>query len=77
MIFSELAKTLPDYAKDQRLNVSSLIAEQLLTDQQKWGTFVACAHACGYKPLVEAVEAEAADKLTPEALNAAQGRPPR
>lgn len=72
MIFSDLAKTLPDYAKDQRLNVSSLIAEQLLTDQQKWGTFVACAHACGYKPLVEAVEAEAADKLTPEALNAAR-----
>ena len=72
MIFSDLAKTLPDYAKDQRLNVSSLIAEQLLTDQQKWGTFVACAHACGYKPLVDAVEAEAADKLTPEAMNAAK-----
>jgi alkyl hydroperoxide reductase subunit D len=72
MTFSDLAKTLPDYAKDQRLNVSSLIAEQLLSDQQKWGTFVACAHACGYKPLVDAVEAEAADKLTPEALNAAR-----
>ncbi len=72
MTFSDLAKTLPDYAKDMRLNASSLVSEQLLSDQQKWGTFVACAHACGYKPLVEAVEAEAADKLTPEALNAAR-----
>ena len=72
MLFSELAKTLPDYAKDQRLNVSSLLAEQLLTDQQKWGTLVAVAHACGYKPVIEAIEAEAADKLTPEALNAAK-----
>ncbi len=72
MLFTELTKTLPDYAKDQRLNVSSLVAEQLLTDQQKWGTFVACAHACAYKPLIDAVEEEAATKLTPEAMNAAR-----
>jgi alkyl hydroperoxide reductase subunit D len=72
MLFTELAKTLPDYAKDQRLNVSSLVAEQLLTDQQKWGSFVACAHACAYKPLIDAVEEEAATKLTPEAMNAAK-----
>jgi alkyl hydroperoxide reductase subunit D len=72
MIFSELAKSLPDYAKDQRLNVSSLLTEQLLTDQQKWGTLVAVSHACAYKPVIEAIEAEAADKLTPEAMNAAK-----
>lgn len=72
MIFSELAKTLPDYAKDLRLNVSSLLTEQLLSDQQKWGTLVAVAHACAHKPLIDAVEAEAADKLTPEALTAAK-----
>jgi alkyl hydroperoxide reductase subunit D len=72
MIFSELAKTLPDYAKDLRLNVSSLLSEQVLSDQQKWGTLVACAHAAAYKPLTDAVEAEASDKLTPEAMNAAR-----
>ena len=72
MIFSELAKTLPDYAKDIRLNASSLLNEQLLTDQQKWGTLVATAHACAYKPLIDAVEEEAAAKLTPEAMNAAK-----
>ncbi len=72
MIFTELAKTLPDYAKDLRLNVSSLVTEQLLTDQQKWGTFVAVAHACAYKPVIDAVEAEAATKLSPEAMTAAK-----
>lgn len=72
MTLSELAKTLPDYAKDLRLNVSTLINEQTLTDQQKWGTFVATAHAAAHKPLIDAVEAEAAPKLTPEALNAAR-----
>ena len=72
MIFTELAKTLPDYAKDQRLNVSSLVTEQLLTDQQKWGTFVAVAHACAYKPVIDAIEEEAATKLSPEAMTAAK-----
>ena len=70
MLFSELAKTLPDYAKDLRLNVSSLLTEQLLSDQQKWGTIVAVAHACAHKPLIDAVEAEAAAKLSAQALNA-------
>ena len=69
---NELARTLPDYAKDLRLNISSLLTEQLLTDQQKYGTFVACAHACSYLPLIHAAEAEAATKLTPEALTAAK-----
>ncbi len=72
MLFTEITKTLPEYAKDIRLNVSSLVAEQLLSDQQKWGTIVACAHACAHKPLIDAAEAEAADRLTPEALNAAR-----
>ena len=72
MIFSELAKTLPDYAKDLRLNVSSLLGEQLLTDQQKWGTLVAVAHACAYKPVIDAIEAEATDKLSAEAMTAAK-----
>ena len=73
MLFSELAKTWPDYAKDQRLNVSSLLAEQLLTDQQKWGTFVAAAHAVGVGPVIKAVEADAlAAGLSLEAMTAAK-----
>lgn len=72
MSLNDLARTLPDYAKDLRLNVSSLLSEQALTDQQKYGLFVACAHAVGPHQLIAAAEAEAAPKLSPEALNAAK-----
>ena len=44
----------------------------VLNDQRKYGTLLACAHGSGHKPLVEATEAEVADKLSPEAANAAR-----
>ena len=72
MSVNDLARTLPDYAKDLRLNISSLLQEQGLTDQQKYGTLVACAHAVGYGPLISAAEAEAKDKLSEAAMNAAK-----
>ena len=67
------ADALPEYAKDIRLNLGSILSDQLLGDQRKYGLLLACAHGTGYKPLVEATEAEAADKLSPEAANAARG----
>ncbi len=54
MSVNDLARTLPDFAKDLRLNISSLLSEPVLTDQQKYGTLVACAHATGYGPLIRA-----------------------
>lgn len=72
MSMNDLARTLPDYAKDLRLNVSSLLAEPVLGDQRKYGTLVACAHATGVHALIAAAEAEAASKLTPEAMTAAK-----
>jgi len=72
MTLTDLARTIPDYAKDLRLNIGSLLGETTLTDQRKYGLLVACAHATGYRPLIEAAEAEAAPKLTPEALTAAK-----
>ena len=72
MSLKTFAEALPDYAKDIRLNVGSLLNEQALGDQRKYGLLLACAHGSGYKPLVEAAEAEAAAKLTPEAANAAR-----
>ncbi|MFN7176851.1 MAG: carboxymuconolactone decarboxylase family protein [Thermaurantiacus sp.] len=68
----ELARTLPDYAKDLRLNMSSLMNETLLSDQQKLGTLLACAHATGVAPLIAAAEADAAAALSPEAVTAAK-----
>ena len=72
MSLKEFADTLPDYAKDLRLNMSSLLNDQMLTGQQKYGLLLACAHGSGYRPLVAAAEAECAPKLAPEAANAAR-----
>lgn len=68
----DLSRTLPDYAKDLRLNVSSLLQEQLLTDQQKYGLLVACAHATGHGPLIAAAESDAQDRLSEAAMTAAK-----
>lgn len=72
MSLKAFADALPDYAKDIRLNVGSLLNDQQLGDQRKYGLLLSCAHGSGYKPLVDAVEAEAAGKLSPEAANAAR-----
>lgn len=64
---------LPAYAKDLSLNLSSLSSETVLTDQQKWGAFVASAHAVGTPAVVKNLEAAArAAGLSEEALTAAK-----
>ncbi|RST30855.1 alkyl hydroperoxide reductase [Sphingomonas ginkgonis] len=68
----EFADTLPDYAKDLRLNLGSMLSDQLLGDQRKYGLLLACAHGSGYRPLVAAAEAECAPKLSSEVANAAR-----
>ncbi len=72
MALANLAQTLPDYAKDLRLNLSSLLNDAGLTDQQKYGTLLACANATGVQPLIAEAEVEAAAKLSPEAVTAAK-----
>ena len=72
MSLKAFADALPDYAKDLRLNLSSLLSDQLLGDTRKYGLLLACAHGTGYRPLVAAVEAEAEGRLSAEAANAAR-----
>jgi alkyl hydroperoxide reductase subunit D len=73
MSLDALRETLPAYAKDLSLNLSSLANETVLSDQQKWGAFVASAHAVGQRALIRAAEdAAAAAGLSPEAANAAK-----
>lgn len=73
MSLDALREQLPPYAKDLSLNLSSLANETTLTDQQKWGAFVAAAHAVGQRAVVAAVEANAVQAgLSPEALNGAK-----
>ncbi len=72
MSMDALRDLIPAYAKDLSLNLSTLASETSLTDQQKWGCFLSCAHAVGVAPVVKALEAAAAEVLTPEALTAAK-----
>ena len=73
MSLDALRETLPAYAKDLSLNLSSLANETTLSDQQKWGAFVASAHAVGQPAVVKAVEAAAdAAGLSAEAKTAAK-----
>lgn len=72
MSIETLKNQLPEYAKDIKLNLSTLAGEELLTDQQKWGSFLSCALAGGNETVIQAVHAEAATRLSAEALNAAK-----
>ena len=73
MTLDALREVLPPYAKDLSLNLSSLAAETALPDQQKWGAFVASAHAVGQREVVAAVEASARlGGLSDEAVAAAK-----
>jgi lipoyl-dependent peroxiredoxin subunit D len=72
MSLEALRDSLPDYAKDQKLNLGALASETLLSEQQKWGAFLAAAYAIGVPAVVKALEAETEGKLSPEAKNAAK-----
>lgn len=72
MSIETLKAALPDYAKDLRLNLSSLANESLLNEQQKAGTFIASAIAARNPQVIEAVTAEFAPRLSEQALNAAK-----
>jgi alkyl hydroperoxide reductase subunit D len=73
MSLDALREALPAYAKDLSLNLSSLASETLLTDQQKWGSYVASAYAVGTPAVVKAINAAAeAAGLSAEAATAAK-----
>ncbi|MDE1155510.1 MAG: carboxymuconolactone decarboxylase family protein [Acidobacteriaceae bacterium] len=71
MSLDTLINTLPGYAKDLKLNFSSLVRQNTeLTAQQLWGTIVASAIATRNAELTAAAITEAATVLSPEALEA-------
>lgn len=72
MSIQALKDHLPDYAKDLKLNLSTLAAESLLGDQQRAGTFVATAMASRNAQVIEAILAEFAPVLDSKALSAAK-----
>ena len=73
MSLDVIIDTLPDYAKDLKLNYSSLVRNNSeLTDQQLWGTVVASAIATRNASLTAAALAEGSNHLTPTALESAK-----
>lgn len=73
MSIQDIKALLPEYAKDQKLNIGRVLQAQGLTEQQIWGTAVACAVAARNAQLREAVYAEARSYLSEEAFDAARG----
>ncbi len=64
---------LPAYAKDLKLNLSSLINHhEHFTNQQFWGTMLSCAIASKNPFLLTAIEQQAKEQLSPEAYTASK-----
>ena len=72
MTLEQLLEACPDYAKDLKLNLSSVLRQAELTEQQTWGTAVCSAIAARNSRLTGAVLAEASVRLDAPALFAAQ-----
>jgi alkyl hydroperoxide reductase subunit D len=72
MSIESLKARLPDYAKDLRLNLGTVLSAPGLTPQQAWGTALASAIAARNPEVIAAIEAEAAKHLDPTAMNAAR-----
>src|SRR5579875_940290 len=73
MPMDTVMETLPGYAKDIKLNYSTLVRQNTeLTPQQLWGTVVASAIATRNDTLTAAVLEEGAQHLSAQALEAAR-----
>ena len=72
MSLENLRESLPDYARDLKLNLSTLLSEGTLNEVQKAGTFITCAIASRNAALTRAIVEEFSGKISPENLNAAK-----
>lgn len=72
MSIEALKDRLPGFAKDVKLNLSSMAADETLGAQTKYGLLVAAAVATRNPDLIAAVDAEAANKIAPAAMEAAK-----
>jgi lipoyl-dependent peroxiredoxin subunit D len=72
MTLAQIGDSLPEYAKDLRVNLQNVLQQAELTPQQTWMSAIACALASRNNALSRAVEAEAEGKLPPEGIQAAK-----
>src|SRR5579862_6082241 len=72
MDLEQFTQSIPDYAKDVRINLDSVLRQTELSEKQTWSTALACAVACRNTRLVEAIESEAVKHLDEAAVGAAK-----
>ncbi|WP_213770879.1 carboxymuconolactone decarboxylase family protein [Bradyrhizobium sp. dw_78] len=72
MSIEDLKNLIPDFAKDVRLNLTSMLSDEALEPQTKYGLFLASAIATRNPIVVAALESLAAEHLTPAAIAAAK-----
>ena len=72
MSIEALKDSIPDFAKDVRLNLTSMASDEALEPQTKYGLFLASAIATRNPAVISALEAVAVEKLTPAAIAAAK-----
>jgi alkyl hydroperoxide reductase subunit D len=73
MTLPEIRESLKDYARDIKLNLSSVLTEEGasdLTQEQIWAVALACAYATRQITLAEAILSEAQTKISPETVEA-------
>ncbi len=75
MTLSDLRNQLPDYAKDLKLNLDSVLSDggsPGLDGKQIRAIALSSAIASRYLPLAQAIETFAAEQLSPEEINGAK-----
>jgi len=73
MGIESLKESLPDFAKDLRLNLSSLARTTALTSDELWGTMLATAAATRNATVLREIADEAAEHLSEQTRAAALG----
>ena len=73
MAFENTTARLPEYAKDLKLNLSSLLRQTELPEETLWAIIVSSACASRNSEVIADILKEATDKLSPQVLEAAQG----
>lgn len=73
MSIDNLKNAVPEYAKDLKLNLGSIVRSTVLSEQQLWGTLLSVAAASKSSTTLKEIAEDAADSLSAEAYNAALG----
>jgi lipoyl-dependent peroxiredoxin subunit D len=72
MSLETLIDSIPQYAKDIRINLGNVLKQTELTPAQLWGTAVACAIASRTPSIIRAMESEALNHVGEDTVNAAR-----